>query len=185
MMPKARDAGKMLGGRGGGMMGQDVIWQALGFGRPKLIRSLLVAVLAATTNASPSLAQSIAAASDAGKIEMAFLSDKETRPPPEATPPQDNPDFNNNTNYNTTFDGKWTFTSAGCPASGTARVTIRGGKIIARNGGGFVTPDGALHSFGAGNGISMTAVGQLSGKTGSGTYNSSDGCVGRWIGIKQ
>jgi hypothetical protein len=175
------------------MMGQGVICQAIGCGRRKLIRSLSGAVLAATINASASPAQSIAAASDAGEIEMAFLSDKDTRPPPEATlpqepsqePAQDKPGFNSDTNYNTAFDGKWTFTSAGCPVSGTARVTIKGGKIIARNGGGFVTPDGALHSFGAGNGRSMTAVGQLSGKTGSGTYNSSDGCVGRWIGIKQ
>jgi hypothetical protein len=41
-----------------------------------------------------------------------------------------------------------------------------------------------LHSVGAGNGMTLTAVGQLSGNTGAGTFNRSDGYVGRWIVIK-
>lgn len=50
---------------------------------------------------------------------------------------------------------------------------------------GQVDPDGALHSVGAGNRMTLTAVGQLSGNTGSGTFNRSDGCIGRWIAIKR
>jgi hypothetical protein len=43
---------------------------------------------------------------------------------------------------------------------------IVGGKIILRGGSGQVDPDGTLHSVGAGNGMTLTAVGQLSGNTG-------------------
>jgi hypothetical protein len=34
-----------------------------------------------------------------------------------------------------------------------------GGKIIVRGGSGQVDPDGTLHSVGAGNGMTLTAVG--------------------------
>lgn len=82
------------------------------------------------------------------------------------------------------FDGVWTFTSAGCTYTGSLPARIVGGKIIVRGGSGRVDPDGTLHSVGAGNGMTLTAVGQLSGNTGSGTFNRSDGCVGSWIAIK-
>jgi len=54
-----------------------------------------------------------------------------------------------------------------------------------QGGSGQVDPDGTLHSVGAGNGMTLTAAGQLSGNTGSGTFNRSDGCVGHWIAIKR
>jgi hypothetical protein len=82
------------------------------------------------------------------------------------------------------YDGAWTFTSAGCPHTGSLPAMIRGGKIIVRGGSGQVDPDGTLHSVGAGNGMTLTAVGRLLGNTGSGTFNRSDGCVGSWIAIK-
>jgi hypothetical protein len=31
----------------------------------------------------------------------------------------------------------------------------------------------------------LTAVGTLSGGTGAGTFNRSDGCIGNWIAIKR
>ena len=86
---------------------------------------------------------------------------------------------------NKNFDGVWTFTSAGCPYTGSLPARIVGGKIIIRGGSGLVDSDGTLHSVGAGNGMTLTAVGQLSGNTGSGTFNRSDGCVGSWIAIKR
>jgi len=55
------------------------------------------------------------------------------------------------------------------------------GKIVVRGGSGQVDPDGTLHSVGAGNGMTLSAVGRLSG---AGTFNRSDGCVGGWIAIK-
>jgi hypothetical protein len=43
---------------------------------------------------------------------------------------------------------------------------IVGGRIIIKGGSGQVDPDGMLHSVGAGNGMTLTAVGRLSGTTG-------------------
>jgi len=116
----------------------------------------------------------------AGAAKLSFLSgpEKETQQPEtEATPPASQDDNRN-------FDGFWTFTSAGCTNSGSLPARIVGGKIIVRGGIGQVDPDGTLHSVGAGNGMTLTAIGQLSGNTGSGTFNRSDGCVGSWIAIK-
>ena len=85
---------------------------------------------------------------------------------------------------NTNFDGAWTFTSAGCRNTGSLPAMIVGGKIIIKGGSGQVDPDGTLHSVGAGGGMTLVAVGRLSGNTGAGTFNRSDGCVGSWIAIK-
>lgn len=105
--------------------------------------------------------------------------ESETRPPAEEMPPSAPLGGGRD------FDGVWTFTSAGCPYTGSLPAKIVGGKIIVRGGSGQVDPDGALHSVGAGNGMTLTADGQLSGTTGSGTFNRSDGCVGSWIAIKR
>lgn len=120
---------------------------------------------------------------DAGvdhRSRMAFLSEPRDRAsqPAEEPPPAASHEENNS------FDGAWTFTSAGCRGTGSLPARIVSGKIIIRGGSGQVDPDGTLHSVGAGNGMTLTAVGQLSGNTGSGTFNRSDGCVGRWIAIK-
>jgi hypothetical protein len=119
---------------------------------------------------------------DAGGVhsKLSFLSEPrdETKRPaeemPRAAPQEDN----------TNFDGAWTFTSAGCRHTGSLPAMIVGGKIIIKGGSGQVDPDGTLHSVGAGGGMTLTAVGRLSGTTGSGTFNRSDGCIGRWIAIK-
>jgi hypothetical protein len=95
--------------------------------------------------------------------------------PPPSMPQQDNK----------SYDGRWMFTSSGCPYTGSLPARIIGGKIIVRGGSGQVDPDGTLHSVGAGNGMTLTAIGQLSGNTGSGTFNRSDGCIGQWIAIKR
>ena len=114
------------------------------------------------------------------EILIAFLSDPDkaqqpavevpTLPPmPEANP----------------FDGRWIFTGAGCRGAGSVSAVIKGGKVIVRGGGGNVTPDGIIHTVGAGNRMTLTAEGRLSGDSGSGTYDRSDGCSGTWVGIKQ
>jgi hypothetical protein len=132
---------------------------------------------------SPSDALTPSRRADAGDGDgrIAFLSEprEETKRPAEQTPnpaPQEG---------RRAFDGAWTFTSAGCPQTGSLPAMIVGGKIIVRGGSGQVDPDGTLHSVGAGNGMTLTAVGRLSGNTGSGTFNRSDGCVGSWIAIKR
>jgi hypothetical protein len=145
-------------------------------------RALLwCALFVMASNASPTLAQSRQADKAIADGRIAFLSGAaDDRPQPaEATPPPaPAPDTE-------AFDGVWIFTSAGCRYTGTLPARIVGGKIIIRGGSGQVDPDGTLHSVGAGNGMTLTAVGQLSGDTGSGTFNRSDGCVGSWIAIRR
>jgi len=108
---------------------------------------------------------------------LAFLSTSgEGQPPGEIPPPP--PDVRD-------FDGRWMFTSAGCKHTGSLVAIIRSGRIIVRGGSGQVEPDGTLHSVGAGGGMTLTAEGHLSGGTGSGTFDRSDGCTGTWIAIKR
>lgn len=149
--------------------------------QPWLRVALWCALSALASN--PSSAMGEPKGSDAGidrSSRIAFLSeprDGTSRPaeePPPAAPQEEN----------NSFDGAWTFTSAGCRGTGSLPARIVSGKIIIRGGSGQVDPDGTLHSVGAGNGMTLTAVGQLAGNTGSGTFNRSDGCIGRWIAIK-
>jgi hypothetical protein len=141
--------------------------------------SVLVGAFIAAISISGSLAQSDPAVAAIGESRLAFLSRHQDEPPAweviPSAPEQDRADF----------DGRWIFTSAGCPHTGSLPATIRKGQITVAGGGGFVSPDGTLHSVGAGGGMTLTAVGQLSGNSGSGTFNRSDGCVGTWIAVKR
>jgi hypothetical protein len=138
------------------------------------------ALLIIASAPSDALAQSRHTDPRAGGARLSFLSEprsEEQRPDedmPRATPEEDNK----------SFDGAWTFTSAGCRHTGSLVALIIDGKIVVRGGSGQVNPDGTLHSVGAGNGMTLSAVGRLSGNTGAGTFNRSDGCVGSWIAIK-
>ena len=114
------------------------------------------------------------------ETQLAYLSDPEKAQQPAAEAPAFPPPPDANT-----FDGRWIFTGAGCRGAGSVSAVIKGGKVIVRGGGGNVTPDGIIHTVGAGNGMTLTAEGRLSGDSGSGTYDRSDGCSGTWIGIKQ
>jgi hypothetical protein len=127
--------------------------------------------------------------SEAGRLELSFLSGPEdgtrARPGDASQEPVEETPVPPSLGDTRDFDGVWTFTSAGCPYTGSLSARIIGGRIIVRGGSGQVDRDGTLHSVGAGNGMTLTAVGQLSGGTDSGTFNRSDGCVGRWIAIKR
>lgn len=112
-------------------------------------------------------------ASSANDTRLAFLSksEKEWSPaivdvlPTLPSAPEVNP-----------YDGRWIVTSAGCRGAGSVSAAIRGGKVIVRGGGGNVTPDGIIRTVGADNRMTLTAEGCLSGDSGSGTYDRSDGC---------
>jgi hypothetical protein len=139
------------------------------------------ALIVLASNAPDAIAQSRRDDAEAGGTKSAFLSgprSEASQPAAQtpALPPQ--LDIRN-------FNGLWIFTSAGCTNTGSLPARIVDGRIIVRGGSGQVDPDGTLHSVGAGGGMTLTAVGQLSGTTGSGTFNRSDGCVGRWIAIKR
>ena len=142
--------------------------------------ALWCALSAVASNPSGAMAAPQGTDAGVGRSRMSFLSE----PRGEASQPAEEPPRAAPQEENKSFDGAWTFTSAGCRHTGSLPAMIVGGKIIIRGGSGQVDPDGTLHSVGAGNGMTLTAVGQLSGNTGSGTFNRSDGCVGRWIAIK-
>ena len=135
--------------------------------------------LAALLFSLPSL--SAAMATRANETQLAFLSNSEKEQAPAIV---DVPTLPSRPEANP-FDGRWIFTGAGCRGAGSVAAVIRDGKVIVRGGGGNVTPDGIIHTVGAGNGMTLTAEGRLSGDSGSGTYDRSDGCSGTWIGIKQ
>lgn len=141
-----------------------------------MIATLLGACLvAAAGSMAGALAQAHPPDLNAGGDRIAFLSERRSGDSEPQTPQADN----------SVFDGKWIFTSAGCTNTGSLPALIRRGKIIVKGGSGFVEPDGTLHSVGAGGGMTLTAIGTLSGNTGSGTFNRSDGCIGSWIAIKR
>ena len=85
------------------------------------------------------------------------------------------------------FDGAWIVVSVGTTCQGGSRtaVVVSSGKIIGQGVSGRVGPNGAASAVGNSNGITIISSGHLSGRSGSGTFKQSDGCVGRWSASKQ
>lgn len=85
------------------------------------------------------------------------------------------------------FDGAWSISSAGITCSDTFRevVVVTSGKLIGNYGRGTVSGSGAVRGHGNYNGIGVTSQGRFSGRAGSGTFQRSDGCRGRWTATKQ
>ncbi|PDT85736.1 hypothetical protein CO669_31130 [Bradyrhizobium sp. Y36] len=84
------------------------------------------------------------------------------------------------------FDGAWVLTSVGATCAGsTDTVVITSGRLVGQYGTGQVSPSGATSGTGAAGGLTWTMSGRFSGRSGSGTFKRSDGCVGTWTGSKQ
>jgi hypothetical protein len=88
------------------------------------------------------------------------------------------------------FDGVWSISSAGtsgCSDTLTEQFVVANGRMTGSNGNGSATVSANGSVRGAGNysGIGVTSQGRLSGRTGSGTFQRSDGCSGRWVASKQ
>ena len=88
------------------------------------------------------------------------------------------------------FDGVWSISSAGtsgCSDTLTEQFVVSGGRMTGSSGAGSATVSANGTVRGAGNysGIGVTSQGRLSGRTGSGTFQRSDGCSGRWVASKQ
>lgn len=85
------------------------------------------------------------------------------------------------------FDGSWSVSSAGINCSDTFRETVivSGRKLMGSYGSGSVSANGSISGSGNYNGIGVTSRGRFSGRSGSGTFQRSDGCHGRWTATKQ
>ncbi|SHJ35325.1 hypothetical protein SAMN05444159_0399 [Bradyrhizobium lablabi] len=85
------------------------------------------------------------------------------------------------------FDGAWVVVSVGttCSGSSSTAVVVSSGKIIGQGLTGSVSPGGATSSVGNYDGITVVSSGHVSGRSGSGSFKRSDGCVGRWTASKQ
>ena len=84
------------------------------------------------------------------------------------------------------FDGAWIVVGVGtsCSGSSTTAVVVSSGRIIGQGVSGRVSPSGAASAVGNTNGITVISSGHLSGRSGSGSFRQSDGCVGRWTATK-
>ncbi|MDR3486689.1 MAG: caspase family protein [Bradyrhizobium sp.] len=89
----------------------------------------------------------------------------------------------------TNFDGTWAYTGIGtnCRGSGSGFLVISGGLVSSKNGRGIgrVSPDGTYRAASvSADGVPLTAIGRMSGNSGSGSYRRADGCNGRWAAKK-
>ncbi|MBA2400400.1 MAG: hypothetical protein H0V72_17175 [Bradyrhizobium sp.] len=84
------------------------------------------------------------------------------------------------------LDGAWVLTSVGnsC-ASSTDTVVITGPRLVGQYGTAQISPNGAVSGVGSAGGLSWTMSGRFSGRSGSGSFQRSDGCAGSWTGSKQ
>jgi hypothetical protein len=84
------------------------------------------------------------------------------------------------------LDGAWVLTSVGSPCgSSTDTVVVTGARMVGQYGTAQVSPNGSTSGIGSAGSLSWTMSGRLSGRSGSGTFRRSDGCVGSWTGSKQ
>ena len=84
------------------------------------------------------------------------------------------------------FDGAWVLTSVGTPCgSSTDTVVITSGRMGGQYGTAQVSPNGSTSGIGAAGSLTWSMSGRFSGRSGSGSFRRSDGCVGSWTGSKQ
>ena len=84
------------------------------------------------------------------------------------------------------LEGAWILRSVGATCdSSTDAVVISSGKMIGQYGTGQVSSTGSVSGAGSAGGLSWTMSGRFSGRSGSGTFQRSDGCTGTWTGTKQ
>lgn len=84
------------------------------------------------------------------------------------------------------LDGAWVLTSVGSPCgSSSDTVVITGNRMVGQYGTAQVSPNGSTSGIGAAGSLTWSMSGRFSGRSGSGTFRRSDGCVGSWTGSKQ
>ena len=84
------------------------------------------------------------------------------------------------------FNGAWVLTSVGSPCGTSSdTVVITGSRMVGQYGTARVSPNGSTSGIGAAGSLTWSMSGRFSGRSGSGTFRRSDGCVGSWTGSKQ
>ena len=85
------------------------------------------------------------------------------------------------------YDGVWEGVAIGWTCSGTTTMvlTVLSGRVTAPEGSGSVTSGGSVRGVYNANGITAVLSGHLSGRSGSGRFKRSDGCVGSWTAVKR
>jgi hypothetical protein len=167
---------------------------------PTIIRTLTEATLLSATLAiaalpGPALAQSGSAGGSIGNDEKSLSGSRETprsaepsrparRSKPEAEAPSRASRKSGSGGGN--LEGAWILRSVGATCGGsTDAVVISSGKMVGQYGTGQVSPNGSVSGVGSAGGLSWTMSGRFSGRSGSGTFQRSDGCTGTWTGTKQ
>jgi hypothetical protein len=83
------------------------------------------------------------------------------------------------------FDGAWAVNSVGCGSTTRGAVVVTSGRVIGEGVTGTISPSGAVRTTGNFNGIVVTSSGHVSGRSGSGSFQQSNGCGGTWTASKQ
>jgi hypothetical protein len=164
----------------------------------KIIRyGIGLAFLAFAATANVALAQSGSGGGSIGNDEKSLSGSRSVEPerPAQRSKPEEEPRRSTSRRSGGggggggagNFDGAWVVVSVGttCSGSSTTAVVVSSGKIIGEGLTGAVNPSGFASSVGNYNGITVISSGHVSGRSGSGTFKRSDGCVGRWTSSKQ
>jgi hypothetical protein len=160
--------------------------------------TLLAALLAVMIDLGAALAQSGSAGGSIGNDEKSLSGSRSVEPErpgrrskPEAEEPRKSTSRRSGGGGGGggggNFDGAWVVVSVGttCSGSSTTAVVVSSSKIIGEGLTGTVSPSGATNSVGNYNGVTVVSSGHVSGRSGSGSFKRSDGCVGRWTASKQ
>jgi hypothetical protein len=135
------------------------------------------------------LAQSGSMGGTIGNQEKSLSGSRDAQPEPPAqrsTPKESRKPSASGGGSAATFDGSWSISSAGITCSDTFRetVVVKGTRLTGNYGTGSVSATGSVRGSGNYSGVGVTSQGRFSGRSGSGTFQRSDGCRGRWTASK-
>ena len=161
--------------------------------RHRILTALFWAALIVVAGPRTVLAQAGSAGGSLGNEEKSLSGTREARPerpshkPAEETHRSQPSRPSRGGDGGGNFDGAWVVVSVGTTCSGgsSSAVVVTSGRILGQGLSGQVSAGGSVTAVSSRNGITITNVGRLSGRSGSGSFHQSDGCSGRWTAMKQ
>ncbi len=162
--------------------------------RRRITIALACAALALMTGPRATLAQSGSAGGSIGNDEKSLSGPRSVEPerpahrskPQAAEPRRSSRRNDGGGGGGGNFDGAWIAYSHGNTCgSATQAFVVSSGRISGDGLSGVVSPSGATSSLGQYGDLTVTSSGRFSGRSGSGTFRRSDGCVGTWTVSKQ